>query len=69
MKRNLLIIKKFVTILILAFTLILMGSLYNTLAKHEKMETVAIGSVYMNHFPEPMPNIVINPMINYPLMR
>ena len=68
-KKNLLSIKQIIAIFILVLTLILIGSLYNTLAKHDKMVTVAVDPVFMNHFPDPMPDIVLNPMTNYPLMK
>ena len=69
MKRNLLNIKKIVTIVILVLTLILIGSLYNTLAKHDKIETVAIDQAYVNQFPDSMPYIVLDPTPNFPFMK
>ena len=69
MKKSLLNIKKIATIFILVLTLILIGSLYNTLAKHDKMETVVIDQAYMNQFPDPMPYVVLDPMPNLPFMK
>ena len=59
--------KKIIIILSILFTIILAGGLYGAHLQLSKVETVTAEQVYMNQFPDPMPDVILHPMTGYPL--
>jgi len=59
--------KKIIIILSILFTFILVGGLYGTLTQPDEVETVTVEQVYMNQFPDPMPDMILHPMCGFPL--
>ena len=59
--------KKVITILTLLLILLLVGSLYNTLAQLDKVETVTTDQAYMAQFPDQMSDVIMDPMVGFPL--
>ena len=50
--------KKIIITLSILLTLILAGVLYGTQDRSDAGETVTLEQVYMNQFPDPMPEII-----------
>ena len=59
--------KKVLIILSLVFTFSIVGGLYNTLAQLNKLETVSEEGVYGDQCPDQMPDVVLDPMVGFPL--
>jgi len=59
--------KKTIVIFVLLFTLILAGGLYGTIDQLDEGKTVTAGQVYMSQFPDPMPDVILDPMPGFPL--
>lgn len=59
--------KKLVLILTLLITLVLAGFLYATHTKPDEPETARVSYMHMDCIPDPMPNIVIDPMVGMPM--
>ena len=60
--------KKLLRLLILiGFTLFLVGGFYNTVAFINTAERDAVTQTYMNAFPSEMPDVVIEPMNGFPV--
>ena len=58
---------KKIIILSVVFTFILAGILYATYKQPDEVETVTAEQVYMNQFPDPMPNVLMVPMSGFTL--
>jgi flagellar basal body-associated protein FliL len=56
--------KKIIIISVLV-TFILAGVLYATYEQPDEVETVTAEQVYMNQFPDPMPNVLMVPMSGF----
>jgi len=54
-------------VLLIGFTLLLVGGLYNTLAYINTAERDVVTQTYMNAFPSEMPDVAIYPLVNAPL--
>jgi len=59
--------KKIIIILSVLVALSLAGILYGTQGKSDKGETVTAEQVYMDQYPDPMPDVTIDPMVGFPL--
>jgi hypothetical protein len=59
--------KKIIIILSIVLTLALAGVLYGTHEETDERESVSTDSVATNYFPDPMPDVIIDPMIWVPL--
>ena len=58
---------KKIIILSVVFTFILAGVLYATYKQPDEAENVKAEQVYMNQFPDPMPNVIPYPMVSFPV--
>ncbi|GAG05675.1 unnamed protein product [marine sediment metagenome] len=58
---------KKIIILSVVFTFILAGVLYATYKQPDEAENVKAEQVYMNQFPDPMPNVLMVPMSGFTL--
>ena len=54
--------KKMIIILSVLVAISLAGILYGTQGKSDKEETVTAEQVYMDQYPDPMPNIILYPI-------
>jgi hypothetical protein len=59
--------KKTIIILSVLFTLMIAGVLYGKNKQSEWVETVTSEQVYMTQFPDSMSNVIIDPMVGFPL--
>ena len=59
--------KKNLLIFVFLLTLFSTGSLYNTLAHLEEVENQIVEEVYIDLFPEQMPEVIMNPVVGFPL--
>ncbi len=59
--------KKIIVILILLFALGLAGILYGTPEKPDEKGMVTIEEMYMSELPDQMPDVVVDPMVGFPL--
>ena len=58
---------KKIIILSVVFTFILVGAIYATHEQPDKVETVTAEQTYMNHFPDPMPDVVLQSTTGFSL--
>ena len=58
---------KKIIILSILFTLSLVGVLYGILLQPDEVETVTAEQVYMNQFPDPMPDFIPDPIPDFVL--
>jgi multisubunit Na+/H+ antiporter MnhC subunit len=58
---------KKIIILSVVFTFILVGVLYATYKQPGEAENVKAEQVYMNQFPDPMPQVMMHPMPGFSL--
>jgi len=59
MKKSIIIVSTFLSLLIT-------GAFHGTYQKSEKIETITAEQISMNQFPDPMPNVILNPMVGFP---
>ena len=59
--------KKLIIIFILLFALSAVGILYGTQDQSEKEEMVTIEQMYMDQPPNQMPDVVMDPMVGFPV--
>ena len=59
--------KKTIIILSILCTLILAGVLYGTQDRSDEREAVLVEEAYTAQFPAQMPDVVIDPMVSFPL--
>ena len=59
--------KKTIIILSIVLTLALAGVLYGTHQETEEREPVRTDSLATHYFPDPMPDVIIDPMVWVPL--
>ena len=59
--------KRLVIILIFLLALSLAGILYGTPEKPDEEGMVTIEEMYMSEFPDQMPDVVVDPMVGFPL--
>ena len=59
--------KKIIIILSIVLTFALAGVLYGTHQETDQREPVRIDAAAMNYFPDPMPDVIIDPMVWVPL--
>jgi len=54
--------KRLLLITLILVTVALGGILHSGYMHHERAEEILASQEYMNHYPEPMPNVVFDPM-------
>ena len=59
--------KKAIIIVSAFLTLLITGAFHGINQKSEKIETITAEQAYMNQFPNPMPNVILNPMVGFPI--
>ncbi len=59
--------KKTITTLIFLLTLSVVGGLCNTLAHLNDVGTVSVEEVSTSQFPEQLPEIILDPLVGYPI--
>ena len=59
--------KKIIVILVLLFALSLTGILYGTPDQPYEEGMVTIEELYMSELPDQMPDVVVDPMVGFPL--
>ena len=59
--------KKLVIILILLLALSLAGILYGTPDQPDEKGMVTIEEMYMSELPDQMPDVIVDPMVGFPL--
>jgi len=59
--------KKIIIILSILFTLIVAGVLYGTQDQSDQRKPVTLEQVYMNQYPNPMPDVILNPVTSFVL--
>ena len=59
--------KKILLIFTLLLMLLLAVNLYNTLALLDTIETVMMEEIHTAQFPDPVPDVVMNPVVGFPL--
>ena len=60
MKKSIIIVSAFLSLLIT-------GAFHGINQKNEKIETITAEQTSMNQFPDPMPNVILNPMVGVPI--
>ena len=60
--------KKAILILSTLLIMALAGALYGTHTEHHNQECTAAEQVLMNHFPHPMPEMVVDPIVGMPVL-
>ena len=59
--------KKLIIFLILLLALSLAGILYGTPEKPDEEVMVTIEQMYMSELPDQMPDVIVDPMVGFPL--
>ena len=59
--------KKLIIILSVLFTLMIAGVLYGKNKQPDWVKIVTVEQVYMHQFPDSMSNVIIDPMVGFPL--
>ena len=60
--------KKAIIILSTLLIMAVAGALYGTYTEHDNPDYTTEEQVLMNHFPHPMPDIVVDPMVWMPVL-
>ena len=60
MKKSIIIVSAFLSLLIT-------GAFHGINQKSEKIETITAEQISMNQFPDPIPNVILNPMVGFPI--
>ena len=58
--------KKTILLLSVLLTLAFAGALYGTLTERDERKFNTVENVLLNHFPDPMPDVMIHPMVEIP---
>ncbi len=59
--------KKAIIIVSAFLPLLITGAFHGINQKSEKIETITAEQTSMNQFPDPMPNVILNPMVGFPI--
>ena len=59
--------KKLIIVSVLLLALSIVGILYGTQDQSEKEEMVTIEQMYMDQSPNQMPDVVLDPMVGFPV--
>ncbi len=57
--------KKVIIIVSAFLTLLITGAFHGIIQKSEEVETVTTKQIFMNQFPDPMPNVLMVPMSGF----
>ena len=59
--------KKAIIIVSAFLPLLITGAFHGINQKSEKIETIPAEQTSMNQFPDPIPNVILNPMVGFPI--
>ena len=59
--------KKAIIIVSVFLALLITGTLHGINQKSEEVETVTAKQIFMNQFPDPTPDVILEPMVAFPM--